>query len=171
MGLSATNRAQAGVSLAELLAALALALALALLIWPKFVRSKLAANEAAAVGTMKEISQAELTYAATYPASGFAEHIEQLGGREEGCVPRPERACLLDASIADAPHVSRGYVFSAEGAGTGSKTAFLSLAVPVKTGETGQLSFCTTNRWIVHYRGAGHLIDDSEGCEASAVLR
>jgi hypothetical protein len=62
------------------LVATALALLLAIIVYPKMVRSTRAANEASAIATMKEIGQAEMTYAATYPAIGFAESLGQLGG-------------------------------------------------------------------------------------------
>jgi hypothetical protein len=153
------------------LAALALMLAFALLLLPRLVRSNLAANEAAAIAISKEISQAELTYAATYPAIGFAASIDHLSGRGDGCLSRPERACLLAPDIADRPHSSHGYTFSAESSGTPIKTTFFSLATPLQIGETGQLSFCTTNRWVIHYRGDGRPFPDGETCEASSILR
>ena len=160
-----------GIGFLEVAAAIALALTLALLFWPKLVRSKMAANETVAVATMKDINQAELTYAATYPAVGFAAQIAELGGRDMACIPGAEHGCLLAEDVALAPHVSRGYTFAATGVGVGTRTAFSSSAVPVRVGESGQRSFCSTNLWLIHYRGDGRQILDGQNCETSAALR
>jgi type IV pilus assembly protein PilA len=165
-----TARSIAGFSLAEVLAGITLALTLALLVWPSVVRSRLAANEASAALTIRQISQAELTYASTYPTVGFASRIDELGGWENGCSPRPERACFLEPAITDAPHHYRGYRFSVDASGAPTRTAFFSLAVPVRIGETGQLSFCSTNRWLIHYRSDGRHLTNAEACETSTTF-
>jgi type IV pilus assembly protein PilA len=164
------NRSELGISAIEVVAVAALAFTLALLVWPKMVRSTRAANEASAVITLKEIGQAEMIYAATYPAIGFAENLNQLGGLNEPCSTTPARACLL-AEVARPPFAYRGYSFSATGYGTGPRTAFLSLSVPLRPGDTGQLSFCSTNRWLIHYRANGQSIFDAETCDGLPLVR
>lgn len=164
------SNCSSGITVVEALVATALAMLLAVILWPRMIRSTLAANEASAIITMKEIGQAEMTYAATYPAIGFAEGLDRLGGLDEQCSATPARACLL-AEVARPPFAYRGYTFSAIGYGTGSRTSFLSVAAPLRIGDTGQLSFCSTNCWLIHYRADGQPVTDSETCEARQVIR
>lgn len=140
------------------------------LAWPGFMRSRRAANEAAAVATLREIGRAEIAYSAAYPSVGFAKSLAELSGRGEACEARPERACLLEIG-ADNRLVRQGYRFTAEGAGESPRTAFLSTAVPERVGTTGQLSFCSSNRWVVHYRADGTAARDGDSCEAWAAWR
>jgi hypothetical protein len=170
LGRTKNKCSELGISAVEALVVAALALMLTLVVWPRMIRSTRAANEASAVATMKEISQAEMTYAATYPAIGFAESLGQLGGLDEPCSTTTARACLL-AEVARPPFAYSGYSFSAIGQGVGPRTSFYSRSVPLQQGVTGQLSFCSTNRWLIHYRSDGTISRDSENCEALPVLR
>ena len=46
---------------------------------PNLLRSRIAANEASAVGTLRVLNVAQMTYAATYPQKGFAPDLARLG--------------------------------------------------------------------------------------------
>lgn len=158
------------VTISEMVVLAGLALLLFVLGWPRLLRSQRAANETAAVGTLKEISESEITYAATYPAVGFAGTLEELGGRGEGCVPRLERGCLLGA-VSEAPYTLSGYRFAAFGEGEVARRSFYATAVPEQMGVTGQLSLCTSNRWNIRYSGGGAPALSGESCESWAIWK
>ncbi len=61
-----------GFSLIELLIVVAIILIIAAIAIPNLLRSRIAANEASAVGSLRTLNTAEITYNTTYPSTGFA---------------------------------------------------------------------------------------------------
>jgi prepilin-type N-terminal cleavage/methylation domain-containing protein len=70
---------QKGFSLIELLIVVAIILIIAAIAIPNLLRSKIAANEASAVGSIRTINTAEVTYQSSW-GSGFSVGLTQLGG-------------------------------------------------------------------------------------------
>ena len=69
-----------GFSLIELLIVVAIILIIAAIAIPNLMRSKMAANESSAVGSIRTINTAMVTYSTAYPATGFAAGLTKLGG-------------------------------------------------------------------------------------------
>ena len=88
---------QQGFTLIELLIVVALILIIAAITIPSMTAAKIHANEASAVGSIRAINQAEVSYYASY--GGYAESLANLGGAEP-CVKSAATACLLDQSLA-----------------------------------------------------------------------
>src|SRR6266850_755440 len=80
---------QKGFSLIELLIIVAIAI-------PNLMRSRMAANESSAVGSLRTINTAEVTYSTTY-GTGFAP-LANLGGADP-CTAVAATACLLDSVL------------------------------------------------------------------------
>jgi prepilin-type N-terminal cleavage/methylation domain-containing protein len=71
---------QKGFSLIELLIVVAIILIIAAIAIPNLLRSKMAANESSAVGSMRTINTAEVSYVTAYPNQGYSVSLAALGG-------------------------------------------------------------------------------------------
>jgi type IV pilus assembly protein PilA len=140
-------RDKKGFSLIELLIVVAIILIIAAIAIPNLLRARIAANEASAAQSLRQINTAEFAYNAAYPNIGYSADLKSLGGATP-CSPASITACLLDDVLASAKTGSggkSGYVFEATGITAGSlTTSFVSGASPVSFGITGQRDFCST---------------------------
>src|SRR5512135_3438452 len=102
-------RKQKGFSLIELLIVVAIILIIAAIAIPNLLRSRMAANEASSVGSIRTINTSEVTYASTYPDIGFSKALGDLGGAAP-CTPTTTSACLLDQVLAAG--TKSGYKFT-----------------------------------------------------------
>jgi type IV pilus assembly protein PilA len=143
--------AEKGLTLTELLIAIGIVLIVAALAIPNFLRSKIAANEAAAVSAIQTINRAEVSYQATYPTKGFAGRLRNLGGVKP-CTPDPNSACLIDNTLANG--MKNGYTFASVGitpAINGVLTDYTAGAAPAEYDKTGLRLFCSTSNAVIRY--------------------
>lgn len=109
------RRKEGGFSLIELLIVVAIILIIAAIAVPNLVRSRMSANEASAVASMRTIITSEIIYSSTYTV-GFSSNLLSLsdGGTPTNCIPpavaSASAACLLDSNVASG--TKSGYVFT-----------------------------------------------------------
>ena len=101
---------QKGFSLIELLIVVAIILIIAAIAIPNLLRAKIAANQSAAVGTLRTINSAEETFSSTY-SDGFTLTLAQLGG-PAGAAATCTNAELIDEVLSTAPYQKGGYQYT-----------------------------------------------------------
>jgi type IV pilus assembly protein PilA len=89
-------RDQNGFSLIELLIVVAIILVITAIAIPRLLQARSSAQESAAVGTLKAINSAEITYSTAYPSCGFVD-MPSLGGDGSG----PGTSGILDNVFPD----------------------------------------------------------------------
>ena len=144
---------QKGFSLIELLIVVAIILIIAAIAIPNLLRSRIAANEASAVGSTRTINTAEVTYASTYPDIGFAglASLGGAGGTSGG-------AGLIDSVLASG--VKSGYSFTVS-VGGGSPATQYSITGDPQSPQTGQRHFYSDQSGVIRY-------DTAAGATASS---
>ena len=142
---------QKGFSLIELLIVVAIILVIAAIAIPNLMRSRLAANEASAVSSIRTINTAEVTFNSTFGV-GYGT-LAALSTPLAGCpVATSAAACLIDSSLGTG--TKAGYTFTAipsVGAGTTTNpyVEFNSTGIPVVPGSSGQSDFCSDNSGVI----------------------
>src|SRR2546425_7893842 len=139
-------RSAAGFSLIELLIVVGIILIIASIAIPNYMKSRMVANEAAAVENIRTITTAETTYNISY-GNGYAPTLLTLGGKPPvSC----NNAALIDDVLA-ATALRSGYNFSyAAGPAVGAPPAgcapgvnlYTVAGMPVVPGSTGQRGLC-----------------------------
>ena len=149
------RKRQKGFSLIELLIVVAIILIIAAIAIPNLMRSRMAANEASAAGSLRTINTAEVTYSTTY-GTGFAP-LANLGGASP-CTAAAATACLIDPVLTVG--AKSGYqVATSAPAALGTVAApnvtYEVSAVPLAAGQSGQRSFCTDQSGVIRADPAG----------------
>jgi type IV pilus assembly protein PilA len=143
---------QKGFSLIELVLVVAVILIISAIAVPSFLRSRMRANEASAVASIRAIDTAAVTYSVSYPDLGFPATLNLLGGPDP-CTASPISACLVDDGIAQG--AKGGYAFVWNGDGATPSISYTVTGAPQSPGTSGQSMYCSDQTNLIHYDPLG----------------
>jgi len=144
---------EAGFSLVELLIVVSVILIIAAIAIPNFVRSRLRANESAAVQNLRMITTANTVYLTTYGVE-YAPDLNALGG--EPVLPDATQAGLIDSVLSAGVKTGYRYVYTPVTVNAlGHVVSYTLTAEPTTFGATGERYFYTDQTAIIHFTTTG----------------
>ena len=148
------NKRQRGFSLIELLIVVTIILIISAIAIPSLTHSRMQANEAAAVGALKALTESSVMYLNSY--GGYPHAISNLGPSGGGPASSSTAADLIDSSLATG--VKSGYKFTFTVTTTdpvGNVAGYSITAVPVTPGTSGQKSYYTDQTGTIRVNSSG----------------
>ena len=141
-----------GFSLIELLIVVAIILIIAAIAIPGYLNSRMVANEASAVSSVRTITTAETTYSSVYPTIGYSALLTDLGGGAGGaaCVATPANACLIDSVLAGGTKSGYRFIYVQDNSSTPA-IGYRINGDPIIRGSSGRRSFFTDQPGVIRY--------------------
>jgi len=141
-----------GFSLIELLIVVAIILIIAAIAIPNLLRSRIAANQASAVGSLRTVNTSEITYASTYNM-GYSADLLSLG---PGATPPTAAAAgLLDSVLAAGTKSGYNFVYSPGAPVSGRIDVYDLNANPTTAGTTGTNYYFSDQSGVIRQNSTG----------------
>jgi prepilin-type N-terminal cleavage/methylation domain-containing protein len=145
-------KAKKGFSLIELLIVVAIILIIAAIAIPNLLRSKMSANEAAAVSVLRNIHNSQATYINQFSNSvGYADTLVKLG---PGNPCDKTHACLVDFLVGctTEPCPKSGYTFFMTSDSKAEPfTDYAATGTPLNWNASGSKNYCTADDGVLRY--------------------
>jgi prepilin-type N-terminal cleavage/methylation domain-containing protein len=142
------SRDSKGFSLIELLIVVAIILIIAAIAIPNLLRSRIAANQASAIGSIRVINTAEVTYSSSY-GRGFSSTLAELGPPASGPVSS-SAAGLIDSVLASGTKSGYNFTYSPTLPDAGGRYNGYDLnANPAVFGQTGSAYYFTNQTHVI----------------------
>jgi prepilin-type N-terminal cleavage/methylation domain-containing protein len=147
-----------GFSLIELLIVVAIILIIAAIAIPNLLRSRIAANQASAVGSMRTLNTGEITYSTTYN-TGYSAALSYLGPPASGSNPTATAGGLIDSVLAgttnDSVKSGYGFHYSPATAVQGRIDTYAITGSPTTPGTTGSNFYFTDQSGVIRQNTTG----------------
>jgi len=139
---------QKGFSLIELLIVVAIILIIAAIAIPNLLKSKMAANESSAVGSLRTINTGEVTFASSCPAIGFSATLLDLNNGS----PCASGNGIIDNVLATG--TKSGYTFTLGGS-SGTPIVTYTVNADPLSASSGTRYFFSNESGVIRYKTGG----------------
>ena len=136
-----------GFSLIELLIVVAIILIIAAIAIPNLLKSRIAANQASAVGSLRTMNTSEVTYSTTY-TTGFSPDLVSLGPPASGNASATS-AGMIDSVLAAGVKSGYSFTYTTTVSGTGRYDTYTINANPSTPGTTGTNYYFTDQTNVI----------------------
>ena len=144
-----------GFSLIELLIVVAIILIIAAIAIPDLMHSKMSANHASAIQSLRVINSAEVMYASNYQ-KGYSSSLQNLKAPTGGAQPSATAAALIDDVLGSA--MKSGYRFTYAPNtpdANGYYQGYTVNADPVSPGTSGGVYYYTDQSYVIRFKNSG----------------
>ena len=147
------RKRQRGFSLLELLIVVAIILIIASVSVPNLLRARMAANDVAAVTSLRALNTACFMYLTAY--GGYPPTLTSLGSPPGGSLTSATAADLIDSVLASGSKSGYTFTYTAGAAVGGQISTYTVVADPITRGATGQRGFFTDQTGAIRANPTG----------------